>query len=57
MKSYIVAFDRKARVMAARSNEVDYVAAELKKTMPVRTRGEGLIKANVQGKYVQVKNE
>jgi glyoxylase-like metal-dependent hydrolase (beta-lactamase superfamily II) len=54
MKAYLVAFDSKAKELAAGSNEIEYIVAELKKSLPARTRGEGLIQANVQGKYLQV---
>lgn len=54
MKAYIVAFDTKARELAARSSDPVYIAAELKKAMPARSRGEGLIQANVQGRYLTV---
>ena len=57
MKAYIVAFDKKATELAASSNEVEYIVAELKKFMPARTRGEGLIQANVQGKYLKIQNK
>jgi len=57
MKAYIVSFDKTAKDLAAESNEVEYIVAELKKSMPVRTRGEGLIQANVQAKYLKTKNE
>jgi glyoxylase-like metal-dependent hydrolase (beta-lactamase superfamily II) len=57
MQAYIVAFDKKAKELVTESNEVEYIATELKKSMPARTRGEGLIQANVQGKYLKVKNE
>ena len=57
MKAYIVTFDKRAKDLAAKSNEVEYIVAELKKSMPTRTRGEGLIQANVQGKYMKLKNE
>jgi glyoxylase-like metal-dependent hydrolase (beta-lactamase superfamily II) len=57
MKAYIVAFDKRATDLAAGSNELEHIVAELKKSMPARTRGEGLIQANVQGKYLKVKNE
>ena len=57
MKAYIVAFDKKATELAAGSNEVEYIVAELKKSMPARTSGEGLIQANVQGKYLKVENK
>ncbi|MDX1775832.1 MAG: hypothetical protein R3297_04570, partial [Desulfobulbales bacterium] len=55
MKSYVAAFDGKARKLAAASSDVEHIAAELQKAMPVRTRGEGLIKANIQGRYLSKK--
>lgn len=57
MKGYIVAFDKRAKDLAAESSEIEYVVDELKKSMPARTRGEGLIQANVQGKYFKVNNK
>ena len=53
MKAYIVAFDSMAKKLAAGFSELEYIVAELKKSLPVRTRGAGLIPANVQGKYLQ----
>lgn len=55
MKEYLVAFDKKARELAARSDDVDYIAAELKKALPARSQGEFLIPSNVLEKYLQVK--
>jgi len=57
MKAYIAAFDKKANDLTAESNEVGYIVAELKKFMPARSRGEGLIQANIQGKYLKVENK
>jgi glyoxylase-like metal-dependent hydrolase (beta-lactamase superfamily II) len=57
MKSYIDAFDKKAKELATGDNELEYIVAELKKSMPPRSRGEGLIQANVQGKYQKIANE
>ena len=57
MKSYIVAFDKKATELAEKNNEVEYIVDELKKNMLPRTRGEGLIQANVLGKYLQDRNK
>jgi cyclase len=53
MKAYIIAFDNKAKDLAAESSDVEYIVAELKKSMPPRTRGEGLIQANIMGKYLK----
>ena len=57
MKSYIDTFDKKAKELATGDNELEYIVAELKKSMPPRSRGEGLIQANVQGKYQKIANE
>ncbi len=55
MKEYLVAFDRKARELATGSNDPDYIAAELKKALPVRSQGDFLIPSNVREKYLQGK--
>lgn len=55
MKEYLVAFDKKARELAARSNDADYIAAELKKALPARSQGEFLIPSNVHEKYLRAK--
>jgi glyoxylase-like metal-dependent hydrolase (beta-lactamase superfamily II) len=51
MKEYLLAFDKKAREHAAGAKDAQSMAAELKKVLPARTRGEFLIPANVQ-KYL-----
>lgn len=53
MKTYITAFDNKAKELAAKSNEIEYIVSEMKAFMPFRTRGEGLIQANIQGRYLK----
>lgn len=55
MKDYLIAFDRKAKELAAKSNDADSIAAAIKKGLPERPEGEGLIKSNIQMKYL--KNE
>jgi cyclase len=55
MKEYLVAFDRKARDLAAKSEDADYISAELKKALPPRSQGEFLIPSNVREKYLPVK--
>lgn len=51
MQAYITAFDAKAREMAKAGAGAEAIVAELKKTLPARTQGEGMIGANVSGKY------
>jgi cyclase len=55
MKEYLVAFDKKARELAARSDDADYITAELKKSLPARSQGEFLIPSNVREKYLPIK--
>jgi cyclase len=55
MKAYILTFDQKARVLAAKTNDVDYIAAELKKVLPARSLGEWMIAYNLKMKYLPAK--
>jgi cyclase len=55
MKAYLLAFDKKARELAAKSGDAEYIATELKKTLPARSQGEFLIPSNVREKYLPAK--
>ncbi len=55
MKEYIQTFDRKARQLAAKSKDADYIAAELKKVLPARSLGEWMIAYNLKLKYLPAK--
>jgi cyclase len=55
MKHYLVAFDKKARELAAVSGDAKYIAAELKKSLPAREELDLLIVSNVQQKYLKKK--
>jgi len=58
-KNYIIAFDEKARELAAGNNDVETMLTTLRKSIPARSRGEGFIEANFLGRYlkrVDVKN-
>ncbi len=55
MKEYIQTFDRKARELAAKSKDADYIAAELKKVLPARSLGEWMIAYNLKLKYLPAK--
>jgi glyoxylase-like metal-dependent hydrolase (beta-lactamase superfamily II) len=58
MKAYITVFDKKAREVAANwSGEPEAIVAEMKKYLPERTRGEWLIGANMQVKYLKGKSD
>jgi cyclase len=52
MKAYIQLFDQKARELAAKTNDVDFIAAELKKVLPVKSQGEWMIAHNIRTKYI-----
>jgi cyclase len=55
MKAYIQLFDQKARELTAKTNDVDFIAAVLKKLLPVKSQGEWLIAHNIRTKYIQGK--
>ena len=53
MKSYLLTFDRKAHELAAQSSDADFIAAELKKSLPPKSQGEWMIPYNLRKKYLQ----
>jgi cyclase len=53
MKAYLLLFDRKAKELAARSDDAQKIAAELRKALPERPEGAWLIGPNVQMKYMK----
>jgi len=55
MRSYIIAFDAKARELAAQKKDIAVVAAELQKTLPVKSQAEWMIPYNLQMKYLKGK--
>ena len=55
MKAYILTFDQKARELVAKTNDADYIAAELKKVLPARRLGEWMIAYNLKMKYLPAK--
>lgn len=57
MKEYILAFDLKAKELCATSNDIEAISFQLKKSLPVRSQADFLIKASIQAKYLQAKNE
>lgn len=57
MKAYLQIFDKKARKLAARSKDVEKIAAELKKELPVRSQLDWAIAENVKGLYLPKKKE
>ena len=53
MKNYLVAFDKKAKELAEKSSDAEYIASEIKKSLPPRSEGAGLILWNIQMKYMK----
>ncbi len=52
MKAYIQLFDKKARELAAKTQDADKIAAELKKILPAKSQGDWMIAYNVRMKYL-----
>lgn len=55
MKDYLAAFDKKAEELAEKSDDLEYIVAEVKKAVPQKAQGDWLIKANIQMKYMKKK--
>lgn len=55
MEKYLVTFDTKARELATQSDEVEFVAAELKKSLPVKSQADWMIPYNLRKKYMKGK--
>ena len=53
MRNYLVAFDKKAKELAAGSDNAEHIASEIKKFLPPRPEGAGLILWNIQMKYLK----
>jgi glyoxylase-like metal-dependent hydrolase (beta-lactamase superfamily II) len=53
MKDYLISFDKKARELAAVSNDVEYISAEIKKALPPREELDFLVPMNIQRKYLK----
>lgn len=51
MKNYLIAFDKNAKQLSAKSKDADRIAAEIKKLLPHRAELESLINTNIQMKY------
>lgn len=52
MKAYILQFDARARELAARSQDADKVAAELKNSLPKRSQADWMIAFNLKSRYL-----
>ncbi len=53
MKDYLIAFDRKASELCAKSNDINYIFSEMKKALPQRPEGDSLIRANLMMRYLK----
>jgi len=57
MKSYLLVFDQKAKELTAKSNDLNFIVAEMKKSLPSRPQLDGLIARNIQMKYLSQGNQ
>lgn len=57
MKEYLLAFDRNARELCARSADVESIFSEMKKVLPQRAESDFLIKANLEMRYLKKRGE
>lgn len=55
MKEYLVLFDAKAKELSAQGGDPAAIATELKKVLPPRSQGDGLIAANLALRYLPKK--
>jgi len=53
MRNYLYIFDKKAKDLCAKSNDVPYIVSELRKALPARAELDMMIGANVQMKYLK----
>ena len=52
MKEYLIQFDHTARELAKTSQDADFIAAELKKSLPKRSMADWMIGYNVKSRYL-----
>jgi cyclase len=53
MREYLITFDSKAKELCAKSNDVDWIVSEMKKSLPQRRELDMMIKANIQRRYMK----
>jgi cyclase len=53
MKNYLIVFDKKARELTAKSNDLQYIVSELRKALPPREELDMMIGANVKMRYLK----
>lgn len=52
LKSYLLVFDQKAKELTAQSKDLNFIVAEMKKSLPPRPQLDMLIAKNIQMKYL-----
>ena len=52
LKSYLLVFDQKAKELTAKSKDLNFIVAEMKKSLPPRAQLDSLIANNIQMKYL-----
>ena len=52
LQSYLLLFDRKAKELTAKSHDLNFIVAEMKKALPHRPQLDRLIAQNIQMKYL-----
>ncbi|RJR32713.1 MAG: MBL fold metallo-hydrolase [Deltaproteobacteria bacterium] len=52
LKNYLSVFDQKAKEMTAKSQDLNFIVAEMKKSLPPRAQLDALITKNIQMKYL-----
>jgi glyoxylase-like metal-dependent hydrolase (beta-lactamase superfamily II) len=57
LKTYLLVFDRKAKELAAQSQDLNFIVAEMKKALPPRPQLDSLIAKNMQMKYLPQGNQ
>jgi cyclase len=53
MRDYLIAFDRKAAELCAKSNDPDQIVSEMRKALPQRRELDMMIKVNIQRRYLK----
>jgi cyclase len=53
MKDYLILFDKKAKELAAGSDDVEHITAEIMKVLPPLAEGQGMVSANIAMKYIK----
>lgn len=57
LKNYLLVFDQKAKELTAQSKDLNFIVAEMKKSLPPRPQLDSLITRNIQMKYLPQGNQ